>query len=54
MIQAENNIGLAFASALVTFFFIQPLTPDGMVQEDRDVSDETLEHLQLSDNLVCG
>lgn len=27
--------GLAVLSALITFFFIQPLSPDGLVEEDR-------------------
>lgn len=30
-------VGLAVLSALVTFFFIQPLTTDGMEVEDRKV-----------------
>lgn len=30
--------GLAILSALITFFFIRPLTEDGMIKEDREVS----------------
>ena len=29
--------GLAILSALITFFFIQPLTTDGMALEDAEV-----------------
>jgi hypothetical protein len=29
--------GLAILSALITFFFIRPLTTDGMAAEDREV-----------------
>lgn len=33
----NNRSALALLSALITFFFIQPLTPDGMAREDREV-----------------
>ena len=32
------DIGLAILSAIVVFFFVKPLTTDGMIQEDQDVS----------------
>ena len=32
------KLGLAILSAIVVFFFVEPLTTDGMIQEDQDVS----------------
>ena len=32
------DIGLAILSAIVVFFFVEPLTTDGMIHEDQDVS----------------
>ena len=32
------KLGLAILSAIVVFFFVKPLTTDGMIQEDQDVS----------------
>lgn len=33
----HHQTGLAILSALITFFFIRPLTTDGMAVEDREV-----------------
>jgi len=33
-----DSIALAVLSALITFFFIKPLTTDGMEVEDREVN----------------
>lgn len=34
----QMKLGLAILSAIVVFFFVKPLTTDGMIQEDQDVS----------------
>jgi len=34
----NDGLGLAILSAIVVFFFVKPLTTDGMIQEDQDVS----------------
>ena len=33
--ETELSVGLAILSAIITFFFVQPLEVDGMEKEDR-------------------
>jgi len=34
----DDILGLAILSAIVVFLFVKPLTTDGMIQEDEEVS----------------
>jgi hypothetical protein len=50
----EYHSGLAILSALVTLFFIKPLTQDGMVREDRAVRTSCVETFIFIDKDVCS